>query len=222
MCWPICISDADAAGDIDWNVSCRRHHRPCSPARDEHGHALIRTQGLHRITRICRIRQCEPTGHGIGRLRGGLITKILHTVDGDGRPLAVVITGGHRSEGVIQPQILAVIRVPRPDGGRPRTCPDAVLADRASGSKVNSECWCSRGIPAVIPEKKDQSAAWKKFGGKSGRPRRLRCQYLSKPYVVECSFAFVKQWRGLARRNDKLATVCRATVVVSAIVTWLR
>ena len=40
--------------------------------------------------------------------------------------------------------------------------------------------------------------------------------------LVEWSFAYVNQWRGLATRYDKLAIVCRAAVVISAILTWLR
>lgn len=40
--------------------------------------------------------------------------------------------------------------------------------------------------------------------------------------VVERSFAYVKQWRGLATRYDKLAITYRAAVVLSAILTWLR
>lgn len=40
--------------------------------------------------------------------------------------------------------------------------------------------------------------------------------------VVERSFAYLKQWRGLATRYDKLAITYRAAVVISAILTWLR
>jgi hypothetical protein len=41
-----------------------------------------------------QLSDAEPAGHGIGRSRGGLTTKIHHAVDGKGRPLAIVITGG--------------------------------------------------------------------------------------------------------------------------------
>lgn len=47
---------------------------------------------------------CEPTGHGIGRSGGGLTTKIHHAVDGRVKPLAIVITGGQRHDGVMLPQ----------------------------------------------------------------------------------------------------------------------
>lgn len=50
----------------------------------------------------------------MGRSRGGMTTKIRYAVDGNGRPLAVVVTGGQRHDGVILPQVLADIRVHEP------------------------------------------------------------------------------------------------------------
>ncbi|MGP5185023.1 transposase, partial [Corynebacterium variabile] len=81
-------------------------------------HASIRTQGATSNYKNLPDSECEPAGHGIGRSRGGLTTKIHHAVDGKGRPLAVVVTGGQRHDGVILPQVLADIRVPRVGGGR--------------------------------------------------------------------------------------------------------
>ena len=40
--------------------------------------------------------------------------------------------------------------------------------------------------------------------------------------MVERSFNDHKQWRGLATRYDKLATVYRGGVVLRAITIWLR
>ena len=134
----------------------------------------------------------------------------------------MVITGGQRHDGVILPQVLADIRVPRAGGGRARTRPDAVLADRAYGSKGNRDYLRGRGIRAVIPEKKDQIATRKKRGSKGGRPPVFDAGAYRNRNVVERSFAYVKQWRGLATRYDKLAITYRAAVVISAILTWLR
>lgn len=75
----------------------------------------------------------EPTGHAIGRSRGGLTTKIHHAVDGSGRPLAVVVTPGQVHDAQVLPLLLGDIRVPRLGPGRPRTTPDALLADKAIG-----------------------------------------------------------------------------------------
>lgn len=136
--------------------------------------------------------------------------------------MAVVVTGGQRHDGVILPQVLADIRVPRVGGGRPRTCPDDVLADRAYGSRANRDYLRSRGIRAAIPEKKDQIATRKKRGSKGGRPPAFDAGVYRNCNVVERSFAYVKQWRGLATRYDKLAITYRAAVVINAILTWLR
>jgi transposase len=184
--------------------------------------ALTRTQPVTSNYKNLPDSECEPAGHGIGRSRGGLTTKIHHAVDGKGRPLAVVVTGGQRHDGVILPQVLADIRVPRVGGGRPRTCPDAVLADRAYGSKTNRDYLRSRGIRAVIPEKKDQIATRKRRGSKGGRPPVFDAGAYRNRNVVERSFAYAKQRRGLATRYDKLAITYRAAVVISAILTWLR
>src|SRR5690625_1175525 len=54
----------------------------------------------------------EPAGHGIGRSRGGLTSKIHAAVDGRGRPLALVVTGGQRNDGAMLAEVLADIRVP--------------------------------------------------------------------------------------------------------------
>lgn len=133
-----------------------------------------------------------------------------------------MVTGGQRHDGVILPQVLADIRVPRSGAGRARTRPDSVLGDRAYGSKANREHLRNRGIQAVIPEKKDQIAARKKRGSKGGRPPSFNAIAYKNRNVVERSFAYVKQWRGLATRYDKLAVTYRAAVVLSAVLTWLR
>lgn len=183
---------------------------------------LRRTQGATSNYKNLNDDTCEPAGHGIGRSRGGLTTKIHHAVDGHGRPLAIVVTGGQRHDGVILPQVLADIRVPRNSTGRARTRPNSVLGDRAYGSRANREHLRSRGITAAIPEKKDQIAARKKRGNRGGRPPAFDAVAYKNRNVVERSFAYVKQWRGLATRYDKLAITYRAAVVLSAILTWLR
>ena len=106
----------------------------------------------------------------------------------------MVVSGGQRHDGVILPQVLADIRVPRAGGGRARTCPDAVLADRTYGSKGNCDYLRSRGIRTVIPEKKDQIATRKKRGSKDGRPPAFDAGVYRNRNVVERSFAYVKQW----------------------------
>lgn len=73
--------------------------------------------------------------------------------------MAAVITGGQRNDGAMLAEVLADVRVPRLGPGRPRTTPNAVIADRAYATGPVREHLRSRGIKAVIPEKKDSPAA---------------------------------------------------------------
>lgn len=45
-------------------------------------------------------------------------TKIHHAVDGNGRALGVLVTGGQRNDGVVLPEVLAEISVPRSGPGK--------------------------------------------------------------------------------------------------------
>lgn len=182
--------------------------------------APTRTQGAVSNHKNLPEDEAEPAGHGIGRSRGGLTTKIHHAVDGHGLPLAIAVTGGQRNDGAMLEQVLADIRVPRCGGGRPRTCPDAVLADKAYASGVNRRMLRVRGIRAVIPEKSDQIAARNRKGSKGGRPPAFDADAYKNRNVVERSFALVKQWRGIATRYDKLAITYRAGAVLHACLTW--
>lgn len=183
--------------------------------------ALIRTQGAGSNYTKLPLSECEPAGHGIGRSRGGLTTKIHTAVDGNGRPLAVVVTGGQRNDGAMMAEVLDEIVVPR-HRGRARSRPDAVIADRAYSSGVTRRLLRDRQITAVIPQKRDEIAARKRRGRTGGRPPALDETRYKQRNLVERSFALLKQWRGLATRYDKLAIVYRAAVVLSACITWTR
>ena len=141
-------------------------------------------------------------------------------MDGQGLPLAIVVTGGQRNDGAMLEQVLDDIRVPRLSGGRPRTRPDTVLVDKAYASGVNRRMLRARGITAVIPEKSDQIASRKRKSSKGGRPPGFDAETYKDRNVVERSFALVKQWRGIATRYDKLAATYRAGAVLHAALTW--
>lgn len=40
--------------------------------------------------------------------------------------------------------------------------------------------------------------------------------------MIELRFCHLKQSRGLATRYDKLATTCRAAIVLKAVIAWTR
>lgn len=142
-------------------------------------------------------------------------------MDGNGRPLAVVVTGGQRNDQAMLASVLDEIVVPR-HRGRARSRPDAVLADRAYSSRATRQMLRSRGATAIIPQKSDEIAARLRRGHKGGRPPAFDENHYKQRNLVERSFALLKQWRGLATRYDKLAIVYRAAVVLSACITWTR
>lgn len=118
--------------------------------------------------------------------------------------------------------VLADIRVPRLGAGRPRTRPDAVLADKAYSAGAYRRALRERGIQVVIPEKSDTIAARGRRGSRGGRPPVFDVAAYRGRNVVERHFALTKQWRGLATRYDKLAITYRAAVILAACITWSR
>ena len=106
--------------------------------------------------------------------------------------------------------------------GRPRTTPIALRGDKAYSSRGHRALLRSRGITAVIPEPSDQVAHRQRKGAAGGRPVSYDAEDYKGRNVVERFFNRIKNWRGVATRFDKLAVVFRGSVVLAAIVDWLR
>lgn len=133
-----------------------------------------------------------------------------------------MVTGGHRNDGAVLAAVLADLRVPRLGPGRPRTRPEAVVADKAYSAGAYRRALHARRIKVVIPEKSDTIAARRRRGSRGGRPPGLDADAYRGRNVVERHFALTKQWRGLATRYDKLAITYRAAVLLAACITWSR
>jgi hypothetical protein len=82
----------------------------------------------------------------------------------------MLITAGQRGDSPQFAAVLGGIRVPRAGGGRPRSRPERVLADKAYSSKANRAYLRRRGIKATIPVKDDQAAHRREKGSDGGRP----------------------------------------------------
>ncbi|MCJ0875188.1 IS5 family transposase [Streptomyces sp. AP-93] len=199
-------AQADSAGEIDWLVSVDstvvRAHQHAAGAR------------IHPETTN------EPADHGLGRSRGGLTTKIHLAADGRCRPLAILISAGHRHDSLFFEAVIARIRVPRTGAGRPRTRPRQVSADRAYSSRAIRQYLRKRGIKALIPEPSDQAANRKRRGRNGGRPPAFDRDGYKIRNTVERCIGRMKQWRGIAMRTDKLATHYEAAVVLAATMLW--
>ena len=164
----------------------------------------------------------EPVDHAIGRSRGGLTTKLHTLVDGNGRPLVIEAGPGHGGDSPMLLVLLGYLRVGRGGPGRPRTRPDALLADKAHSSRAHRALLQQQGITAVIPERSDQQGHRLRRGSAGGRPVGYNAERYKDRNVIERSYEQLKQWRGLATRYDKLAVIYRGGAVLPSIILWLR
>ncbi|TXS32791.1 hypothetical protein EAO74_05470 [Streptomyces sp. gb1(2016)] len=81
--------------------------------------------------------------------------------------------------------------------------------------------WCSqRSTPTVIPQPADQTANRKRRGSHGGRPPAFDRDAYKQRNTVERCINKLKQWRGLATRYDKTATIYQAALHLAGIFIW--
>ncbi|MFI9751586.1 IS5 family transposase [Streptomyces collinus] len=199
------VARADANEDLEWAVSVD------STIVRAHQHAAgARKKGAP---------FGGPDDHAIGRSRGGLTTKIHLAADGRCRPLMFVLTAGQAGDAPAFTEVMARLRVPR-RRGRSRTRPGMVLADKAYSSREIRDHLRRRVIRAVIPERADQRANRIRRGRAGGRPPALDREAYKQRNTVERCIKRLKQWRGIATRYEKTATIYLAGLHVAGIFLW--
>lgn len=183
----------------------------------QHGTNLTRRTGDLSIHKNLLI---EPVDHAVGRSRGGLTTKIQALVDGNRRPLVLMLGPGQAGDAPMFENLMNAVRVEKLGPGAARTRPERAMVDKAYSSKAIRKYLRDRGIQCVIPEKEDQKANRNRKRPAGGRPVSYDKKAYKRRHVVECSFNSPKQWRSLATRYDKLAVTYRAAAVMHAVLVW--
>lgn len=134
----------------------------------------------------------------------------------------IAVTAGQAGDSTMLRPLLAHLAVRCVGPGRPRTRPDALLGDKAYSSRGNRAMLRAKRTKVVIPQPADQIGHRRRRGSAGGRPPAFDSVAYKGRNVVERSFNDHKQWRGLATRYDKLATVYRGGVVLRSVMIWLR
>ncbi|ALO05959.1 putative transposase [Streptomyces venezuelae] len=91
------------------------------------------------------------------------------------------------------------------------------MADKACSSRTIRDHLSKRGIRAVIPVPADHRL---RRGRRVGRPPAFDRETYKQRNTVERCINRLKQWRGIATRYEKTATVYLAGLHVAGIFLW--
>ena len=124
--------------------------------------------------------------------------------------MAFVLTAGERNERTALPELMSQGAVKRSGPGRPKLRPRAVIGDRGYIGKPSRDYLRRRGISAVIPQLKTERT-----------PRLMDWVLYRERNVMERLVGWLKEYRRIATRYDKLASSYLAFVQLASIRLWL-
>lgn len=132
----------------------------------------------------------------------------------------MVVSPGQRRENTQLEAVLDAIRIAKPEGhpGRPRKRPQRLIADKGYSYPSLRRMLRRRGIPHIIPERRDQR---RRRATRPGRKPGFDAGVYARRNVVERCVNKLKQWRGVATRYDKRAANYRAVVTIASLMIWL-
>ena len=134
----------------------------------------------------------------IGRSRGGRTTKIHALVDDEGRPHALLLTGGNVADITGAAQLLAATEPS-----------EELIADKAYDADHLRGFLQARGTMVVIPNKSNRVNRYP-FDAEKYRTRN----------VIERSIGRIKDFRAIATRYDKTARNFLAGICLAAVIIW--
>jgi transposase len=142
-------------------------------------------------------------------------------VDGNARPLSLLVTAGQRADVSQLVPVLDAIAVPRVGPGRPKKRPSRLRVDKAYGARKPRKLIQQRGIGCVCPEREDAKKRRLKRGSRGGSPPSFNPDDYKGRNVVERAINRLKDFRAVATRYDKRGHNFLTVVTVAAIVIWL-
>ena len=141
--------------------------------------------------------------------------------DGNGLPIGLLVESASPHEAKLAQQTLQTVRVPKAGskGGRPRTRPKELVADKAYDSRSLREWLRSRSIKATIPRYERGS---KRKRPRRGRPPLPPAMTYRNRWKIERTFAWLYNHRRLEIRRERLLCTFRAFVTLACCLILLR
>jgi transposase len=148
----------------------------------------------------------EPSDHALGRSRGGFGTKAHLVVDAAGLPLHVHLTGGQVHEARAFDQVAEDL-----EALMSTVRPMFVAGDKAYGSKRIRDWLIERNVTPVIPTKSNER-----------RDADFPKDVYRRRNIIERCIGWLKEFRRVATRYEKLASRFLCMLKLAGILLWLR
>jgi transposase len=136
----------------------------------------------------------------LGRTKGGLNAKLHAVCDGQGRPVALLLTKGQASDHRGAALLLQKLPPAR-----------ELIADRGYDSRRSRAALAERGITACIPSTRSRKV-----------PIPHDATLYRQRHRIEIMFGRLKDWRRIALRYDRCAhTFFSAITLAATVIFWL-
>ncbi len=152
----------------------------------------------------------EPADHALGRSHGGFGTKLHVVCDGEGWLIAVRISPGQIHESLQFEALMESIEI-RSLRGAAKRRPEKLAGDKAYSSGNIRQWLKTHRIEAVIPRRTNEGGHDKPFDRQSYRARN----------IVERTIGWLKEFRRIATRYEKLALHYLGMITIAMILQYI-